>query len=630
MNAALGRLGLALLWLLLATPPGAFAQDETTPDLPAGGATIEGTVRHRATGEPVAGAEVVIYALTPSGAPGLRRLQAGDDGRFVADEISAVGVTYLVGARYDEVSYPGARVQFERGQGRRTVEVLVSERTTDASGLSIESLALRVSPDAGGLRVVESYALHLAGDRAVYVAPAQRASVGAALRAALPDGASDFQMPLGVVPEGIVSDAQSVRFYGPIYPGRQDLSWSYTVPAEDPEDTEQTRYRLSRRVDEAIGRLEVRIPDGGGRAEGASLVLEEGREETGDGAAVQIYSRAGVAPESTLEFAVTTPPSRVDPDAVRVVETRLILHHDDAAANITETHRLEIDGDTAVLGTEADPLLRIPIPDGARRLRFGSDGGGVRLVPAAGGGLSAIGSAGPGAINVELAYRLPIEDPSFELTRRFTRRVPLYTVFLADHGTWLPISDRLHRRRPARTNDLTYAHLEAFEVDADEAITLRLEPIPARGGASEVWVQAGVALLAAALAWALATPLLGREDALDDGDDEEAIPATTRERSFLYEAIRDLEHDFETGKISAEDHERLRDDLRRRAAALLAQERRDVAEAEAPAAASVAAAATPAPAAKPSCPACGAAVRPEHRFCPNCGAPLSDEATRPA
>ena len=38
-------------------------------------------------------------------------------------------------------------------------------------------------------------------------------------------------------------------------------------------------------------------------------------------------------------------------------------------------------------------------------------------------------------------------------------------------------------------------------------------------------------------------------------------------------ALHDLEHDYETGKLSLEDRERLRADLRREAVAALARER---------------------------------------------------------
>ena len=36
-------------------------------------------------------------------------------------------------------------------------------------------------------------------------------------------------MPLGVVPEGLGRNGNELRWYGPVLPGTQDLSWSYVL-----------------------------------------------------------------------------------------------------------------------------------------------------------------------------------------------------------------------------------------------------------------------------------------------------------------------------------------------------------------------------------------------------------------
>jgi hypothetical protein len=82
------------------------------------------------------------------------------------------------------------------------------------------------------------------------------------------------------------------------------------------------------------------------------------------------------------------------------------------------------------------------------------------------------------------------------------------------------------------------------------------------------------------------------------------------EREAVMRSIRDLDEDFETGKLEAEDHSRLRDELRARAVTLLRAER----EGAAPAAARTAA--------SERCPGCNGAVRAGDRFCPACGARL--------
>ena len=83
------------------------------------------------------------------------------------------------------------------------------------------------------------------------------------------------------------------------------------------------------------------------------------------------------------------------------------------------------------------------------------------------------------------------------------------------------------------------------------------------------------------------------------------------ERAALYAAIDALDEDFETGKLAVEDHARMRDELRARAAQLLAQER---AQPET----------QPEPAAPTACPACDAELPPDARFCAQCGKALAE------
>jgi len=121
----------------------------------------------------------------------------------------------------------------------------------------------------------------------------------------------------------------------------------------------------------------------------------------------------------------------------------------------------------------------------------------------------------------------------------------------------------------------------------------------------------------------LLAPLRGGDDEAAFADDD-AAPRARDEREHLYESIRDLDHDYETGKLDEEGWRSLRGELRARAVTLLAEERAH-AEASPPAAP-----AAPAPPA--TCRTCGAEPRPGDRFCAGCGAPLaaSPAATSPA
>jgi hypothetical protein len=259
-----------------------------------------------------------------------------------------------------------------------------------------------------------------------------------------------------------------------------------------------------------------------------------------------------------------------------------------------------------LLGTPQSPLLRVPLPPGASDVRFGSEAPGIEFAPGPDGGVDVLGSLAPGEIPVHIEYRVAVAEGGARLTRQFGVRVALARVFVEDHGRLAPSAERLHRARPVRTEDLNYLAFEAFDVAAGEAVSLTLGALPPRSGASPAAARAVAAFGALALVFWLLRPVTTRS-----APAPEAAAAPERsEREALYDAIRDLDHDFETAKVSAEDHARLRGELRARAAALIA--------AQEPAPAVVAEAR--------ACASCGAAAQADHRFCASCGAALGSPA----
>jgi len=422
-------------------------------------------------------------------------------------------------------------------------------------------------------------------------------------------------------------------------------------------------------------------------------------------------------------------PRPAAPGDLRLTALRAVLDADAAALTVREIHELRAEGETPLLGTLQAPLLRIPLPPQAVELRarssdaglelrpvptpgaggafgaggesgaatkggavgiFGESGGGAAMVGAgaAGESLAILGSLAPGELRVELEYRLPaLADAPARFARRLATRIPLLEIYLVDTGDLAPRSKLLHRRRPAREGATNYLRLEAYEVAPGEEVALTVERLPPRNAVSQ-----GAALAAA---WALALgavavllgPLVGpfrplRRAGAESAEgaahgtaqaagaaralrEEAARAALREEREALYAAIGDLDHDLETGKLSAADHAELRAELRARAIHLLREER-DGAESSAEAEGSAASAsategsapaegstastsaeggaaaadsemreatgagaraeATPpgAPhAAAPRCAACGFEAAQAHRFCAHCGAPLS-------
>ena len=391
-------------------------------------------------------------------------------------------------------------------------------------------------------------------------------------------------------------------------------------------------------------------------------------------------------------------PRPAAPGDLSLTALRAVLDVDAAAVSVREVHELRAEGETPLLGTLQAPLLRIPLPRQAVELRARSSDAGLELRPvptpgdvgagaaagAAGESLAVLGSLAPGELHVELEYRLPA--PAADTPARFARRlpfhIPLLEIYLVDTGDLAPRSKLLHRRRPARDGSTNYLRLEAFEVAPGEEIALTLERLPPRSAVSQgVALAAAWALLLGAVAillWPLVVPFrprrarAGAEEAAASLDAAPgsaaahgaAYAALREEREALYAAIGDLDHDLETGKLSAADHAELRAELRARAIHLLREERAatlppsgaarasagasatagsSAADSGAPGADSEMRAATGAAtsaatsadaraeseappgaprAAAPRCAACGFEAAQAHRFCAHCGAPL--------
>jgi hypothetical protein len=599
------RLAVSLLALLAAAAP---AQDVPPPDVPAGEARIVGRVIQGADDRPVAGVEVVLYALTADGTPGLRRTTSDAQGAYAFDGISNAGnVAYLVGARFHDIPVPGGRVAFAPGEKSAATDIRVADLTSDTSRVRIREQTLRLHREANGLRIEETFALELAGDEIAFVPPAERRRRPPGVRATLPADFADFQMPLGVIPDGLERSGAQQRFFGPFYPGAQELSWSYRLPAEE-TGAEGDRFRFEVTPAPGAERFAIVVPEGVGAFDAPGLANAGPAGD--DGRAATRFAAA--QPRRAYTVTLTLPPARIDPQAIAVHEVQILLHADDAAIAVSETHVLAAQGEGLLLGTPESPLLRVPIPAEANDVRFGSEAAGLEFAAHPEGGVAVLGNLSPGEVPIQIAYRVPVGEAGVQLARSFGVRVPLLRVYVADTGRLIPSSARLHRARSVRTEDLNYLALEAFDVDAGEEVALALDPLPPRRPASPAVARAAAALAGLALLAWIVMPFSKRGARPPDAEEAED-GAAARERAAIYDAIRDLDHDFETAKLSAEDYARLRDGMRARAAELIRAEEGGAAAGGQPGAAR-------------ACAQCGALAASEHRFCAACGAALGAPA----
>jgi hypothetical protein len=528
------------------------------------------------------------------------------DGRFAFEGVSNDPSTpYLVGAEYGGVAYSGSRVIFAAGELEHEVEIRVAEVMAETRHLKISRATLRLDWSGAQLDVSESLSIHNDSSQTFYVRAGDRGTKHTSLRAGLPAAAEGFRMPHGIEPEGIERRAGEIFLWGPFYPGDQEIRFSYALPVGGEQ------VEIDKPFPSGVERVEILVPEGGPNPVGEGLT--ETTPRVVEGRSYRSFETSALAPGESLALALSLPDARVSPESLQLAEARFLLSLDDAALEVRETHVLEVSGEPGVMAGPGASLLEIQLPPASQNLRYASTASSVTLAQLPDGGLAVGGIAPPGESALEIRYRIPIVGSSVDLVRFFAKRVPLVSIFIADTGRLIPESERLHRRRPVRTEDGTYIHLEAFSVDAGEQVALRITSRPPSPGSSDGVVLAFI-LLAGVLSGALLiTPLRGAEVTLEAAHAEE--PANVRERESIYAAIHDLEHDHETGKITEADYASMRDELRARAVALLREEQREPAKVV-----------QPPIAASPRCPSCKMEVEPSDRFCSGCGSSLAKDA----
>jgi hypothetical protein len=603
--------------LLLATS--ALAQhtggEQAVPDVPSGPGRLVGAIVNPEAPERVAGVDVLLYALPPNGTPGLRRAVSDASGRFAFEGIANDPATaYLIGARYAGIPYPGERVSFEPGATEKRIDVRVGEPTEDAQGAVVTESQLEVAWMGGRLGVAELVSFENRGERTIFVANARRDQAAPLYRAALPEGAEDFQIPLGIQPEGLVRDGGELRFYGPLYPSswpgplarQQGLAFQYALPALSGPT------RIEKRFPSGAARVVVIVPRSGPAIEVAGArEAPAAAEPAADDAAQRRLVVEDVPAGGRLVLSLDVPATRVDPDALHLLETRIFLELDDAALQVQEEHRFEVRGEVPVVAAPGEVLLSVPLPAGAQDVRFDRDAFALGLEPDDGAGARLRGPLPPGETKLQIAYHVPVASAgdAVRYAKRFGRTLPLLSIFLADTGLRVE-SERLHRKRPVKTPDRSYLALEAFQVEPAETVELAIAALDPPARLPRAALLAAVALAAALSVLFVTAPLRGAADA--GLAPEPAEDPALHEREAVYAALRDLEHDHETAKVSDEDYAAMRSELRARAAASLRAERRASPPAASPAAAADAS----------RCPHCGSDARTGDRFCGQCGGRL--------
>ncbi len=127
----------------------------------------------------------------------------------------------------------------------------------------------------------------------------------------------------------------------------------------------------------------------------------------------------------------------------------------------------------------------------------------------------------------------------------------------------------LHPARPTRDGDVIYLAYLGFELEPGRRFPIRISPLPP-ASPTPGWANVLlVSLLAGGGLYLVARPIAV-------ADSVRARPDTHLadvERAALRTALADLDFDYETGKLSTEDRDQLREELRREAVRSLARRR---------------------------------------------------------
>jgi hypothetical protein len=606
----------------LVVAAGAAAQDPhgemagSTADVPAGDGTLRVQVVHPGNPEAAAGLDVALYALSPDGSPGLRSGRTGEDGSVSFTGIStASDVVYLVGARYRDIPF-GRRATFSPGNRQLDVEIEVNDPITDTGDIHVRQSEWRLQWLGAELWVHETHTLESSADRVVQVPEALRATARPAFEGALPEGATGFTPALGSFSQGLDLDGATLRFWGPVYPGSQEVRYRYRLPATNAGDG--ARLVLQGIWPSGTGDLTLSWPESGLEVETPGRALEPAETVEVEGQPHRVVEVGALAPGDRVDLAIVVPAASHDLSRLSITRADLWMDLDDVAAVVSQEVRLQVTDGQRLAGSPDAPLLRFTLPPGAQLLGASQNAAAIGLGAAdtdSGPALDLVGPLAPGDTAFGFRYRLPVTDPDGPLRwpLQFPAKVAVVHVLIADTGL-LVEDERLHRMRPVRSGTRTYLHREGFHIEADEPIELRISRIERPG--TPLWASLGGTLVLGVLGAGFLLQPLRRGPRAESGRDEAVESPLVRERQEVIESLRDLEHDHETGKIADADYEGLRASLRGRALELMRLERRgaDTSGAAEPA--------EPATGAAAFCPSCGARSEPGWRFCAGCGAAL--------
>ena len=294
-----------------------------------------------------------------------------------------------------------------------------------------------------------------------------------------------------------------------------------------------------------------------------------------------------------------------DASALQVTSQRFFVQRGEAGTyRVTQTVAAHNPLDrVVVIADDASAGIRVSLfaKHGAIETRFGGLPDGTRVRDDE---LELRGPFFPGDEELSVSYEVDAGGRDFRGTLALPSGASELELWVRDEGVEIDAGP-LHPARAGRLQDGFYQRYLGFDLLPGTEIPLSIVARP-KPGPGALWPQVALAVvLSLGLAWVVGEPLTRSAGVTAEPEER----AAAHEKQALFTALRDLEHDYETDKLSLEDHDRLRDELRADALRALARLEQ------------------PAPEREQLAPedrvcSCGRRAAPDDRFCASCGSPL--------
>ena len=369
LGAALGIALFAAGVALAQAPAQVTGPRGEVPPPPAGDGVIQGQVIVVGSDSRPADLAVALYALRSDGAPGLSGTRTDAQGRFVFEGISAApDIVYLVGTEYGGVPF-AQRVVFENSAQSLSMELALRESVESSDALEVPEVTYKFDWVGGQLFVQVSHRIVNPSNEVVYVREARRDGLSPAFEATLPATLTEYIDGQGGGRSDLVRQGERLAFWGPIYPGPQDLRYGYLLddPRKTPDGEAPGLLEIIETLPEGAGSVRILLPAEDGSPSGSGLSEAAERVAIED---VEYASYTGnpVPPGGELRFQVPVPASSNDPKALRLTRADYWIDHDDTAMRVTVEVHVSVSGSARLLAPPGGHLLELALPPDAEFL----------------------------------------------------------------------------------------------------------------------------------------------------------------------------------------------------------------------------------------------------------------------